>query len=87
LKDIHKSFLDSIVVELSLPNSPIPRQILLSILSEAIDETPRDAKEFPQALWDAMGDFAVRESPHSVENTDDSGPANEYRVLCSCRNF
>lgn len=60
LKSMHKSFLDSIVVELCLPQSPIPKQILLNILSEAIDETPRDAKRFPQALWDAMGDLAVR---------------------------
>lgn len=66
LKDVHKSFLDSIVVELGLPNSPIPKQILLSILNEAIDETPRDAKQFPQALWDAMGDLAVRTTQQRI---------------------
>ena len=59
VKDVHKSFLDSIVVELSLPASPWKRQILLHLLREAIEENPRDAKRFPQALWDAMGDFSV----------------------------
>ena len=56
---MHKSFLDSIVVELCLPHSPFPKQVLLGILSEAIDETPRDAKRFPRILWDAMGDLSV----------------------------
>jgi hypothetical protein len=59
LKNVHKSFLDSIVVELCLPQSKFPKQILIHILHEAIDETPRDAKRFPQELWDAMGDLAV----------------------------
>lgn len=60
LKSVHKSFLDSIIVELCLPQSPIPRQVLLQILHEAVIESPREAKKFPQAVWDAMGDFAVR---------------------------
>ncbi len=59
LKGVHKSFLDSIVVELCLPDSAYPKQILIHILHEAIDETPRDAKRFPQSLWDAMGDLSV----------------------------
>lgn len=58
-KIVHRSFLDSIIVELSLPGSTVPKQILLHILREAIDESPKDAKRFPQVLWDAMGDFAV----------------------------
>ena len=60
VKAVHKSFLDSIIVELAFPNSTVPRQILLYILNEAVDESPRDAKAFPQSLWDAMGDFSVR---------------------------
>lgn len=56
---MHKSFLDSIVVELCLPQSTYPKQILIQLLAEAIDETPRDAKRFPQELWDAMGDLSV----------------------------
>ena len=60
LKNIHKSFLDSIVIELCLPNSQISRQIMLQILREAVEEAPKEAKRFPQALWDAVGDFAVR---------------------------
>ncbi|KIP10936.1 hypothetical protein PHLGIDRAFT_125248 [Phlebiopsis gigantea 11061_1 CR5-6] len=59
LKSVHKSFLDSIIVELCFPQSLIPKAVLLGILSEAIDETPRDAKRFPQALWDAMGDLSM----------------------------
>ncbi|PCH43414.1 hypothetical protein WOLCODRAFT_138330 [Wolfiporia cocos MD-104 SS10] len=59
LKSVHKSFIDSIIVELCLPRSEIPRQILYQILHEAIAETPRDAKRFPQALWDAVGDLSV----------------------------
>ncbi|KAI0093110.1 hypothetical protein BDY19DRAFT_989781 [Irpex rosettiformis] len=58
IKGVHKSFLDSIVVELCLPASAYPKQILIHILHEAIDETPRDAKRFPQELWDAMGDLS-----------------------------
>lgn len=29
------------------------------ILQEAIEESPRDARRFPQALWDAVGDLSV----------------------------
>lgn len=49
-------------MELCFPQSLIPKAVLLGILSEAIDETPRDAKRFPQALWDAMGDLSVSPS-------------------------
>ncbi|GBE81159.1 hypothetical protein SCP_0308850 [Sparassis crispa] len=59
LKAVHKSFLDSIIVELCLPESAIPRQVLYQILHEAIEESPRDAKLFPQAVWDAVGDLSV----------------------------
>ncbi|KZT10678.1 uncharacterized protein LAESUDRAFT_734491 [Laetiporus sulphureus 93-53] len=59
LKDVHKSFIDSIIVELCLPQSSMPKQILYQILHDAIAETPRDAKRFPQALWDAVGDLSV----------------------------
>ena len=60
IKSIHKSFLDSLVVELCLPSSPIPKQILYQLLGESMDETPKDAKRFSQALWDAVGDLSVR---------------------------
>lgn len=59
LKTMHKSFLDSIVVELCLPNSQYSKQIMLQLLEEATTESPKETKRFPQALWDAVGDFSV----------------------------
>lgn len=59
LKKMHKSFLDSIIIELCLPNPPTPKHILFQILHEAVAEAPKEAKRFPQPLWDAVGDFAV----------------------------
>ena len=59
LKTMHKSFLDSIVVELCLPNSQYSKQIMLQLLEEATTESPRETKRFPQTLWDAVGDFSV----------------------------
>ena len=61
LRNIHKSFLDSIIVELCLPQSLIPKSILFQILEEAFEESSRDTKLFPQGLWDAIGDLSVRE--------------------------
>ncbi|KAI0696691.1 hypothetical protein BC835DRAFT_1271539 [Cytidiella melzeri] len=77
LKSVHKSFLDSIVVELCLPDSTYPKQILIHILSEALDETPRDAKRFPQELWDAMGDLASTVQLLEVLETPLLGPEGE----------
>ena len=59
LQDIYKSFLDSIIIELCLPNSPTPKRILFQILHQAVDEAPREARRFPQGLWDAVGDLSV----------------------------
>lgn len=73
LKAMHKSFLDSIVVELCLPNSQYSKQIMLQLLEEATTESPKETKRFPQALWDAVGDFSVGISPtvfcaHSLDH-------------------
>ena len=59
LKHVHKSFLDSLIVELCLPNSPIPKLVLYQLLSETVEESPREAKQFSQAVWDAVGDLSV----------------------------
>lgn len=59
LKDAGKSFLDSIILELCFPRAPYPMTVLYEILREAVDESPKDAKRFPQALWDAVGDLSV----------------------------
>lgn len=59
LKDACKSFLDSIIVELCFPRAPYPKRILYHILHDAVDESPREAKRFPQSMWDAVGDLSV----------------------------
>lgn len=59
LKFACKSFLDSIIIELSFPEAPYPKRVLYQILHEAIDECPREAKRFPQELWNAVGDLSV----------------------------
>ncbi|KAJ7268689.1 hypothetical protein B0H12DRAFT_61164 [Mycena haematopus] len=58
LKEAGKSFLDSIILELCFPRAPYPMTVLYEILREAVDESPKDAKRFPQALWDAVGDLS-----------------------------
>ena len=59
LKDACKSFLDSIIIELCFPRAPYPKQILFHILHDAVHESPREAKRFPQSMWDAVGDLSV----------------------------
>lgn len=59
LKDACKSFLDSIIIELCFPRAPYPKRILYHILHDAVDESPREAKRFPQSMWDAVGDLSV----------------------------
>ncbi|KAJ3984757.1 hypothetical protein F5890DRAFT_1474338 [Lentinula detonsa] len=53
------SFLDSIIVELCFPGAPYAKAILYQILHDAIEESPRDARRFPQLLWDFVGDLSV----------------------------
>ncbi|OAX37405.1 hypothetical protein K503DRAFT_850462 [Rhizopogon vinicolor AM-OR11-026] len=59
LKDACKSFLDSIIIELCFPKQPYPKRILYHILHDAVEESPREAKRFPQAMWDAVGELSV----------------------------
>ena len=59
LREAYKSYVDSIVIELCLPNSHYPKYILARILEDATQEAPREAKRFPQALFDALGDLSV----------------------------
>ncbi|KAK7005784.1 hypothetical protein R3P38DRAFT_3214731 [Favolaschia claudopus] len=58
LKAAGKSFLDSIILELCFPRAPYPMTVLYEILHDAVDESPKEAKRFPQALWDAVGDLS-----------------------------
>ncbi|KAL0578301.1 hypothetical protein V5O48_003712, partial [Marasmius crinis-equi] len=53
-----RSFLDCIIIELCFPRAPYPKAILYSILRDAVEEAPKEARRFPQALWDAVGDLA-----------------------------
>ncbi|KAG7098800.1 hypothetical protein E1B28_000705 [Marasmius oreades] len=54
-----RSFLDCIIIELCFPNGTYPQNVLYAILHEAVKEAPKEARRFPQALWDAVGDLAV----------------------------
>ncbi|KAK7035444.1 hypothetical protein VNI00_011737 [Paramarasmius palmivorus] len=58
VREACRSFLDSIVVELCFPRAPYPKAILYQILHDAVDEAPKEARRFPQALWDAVGDLS-----------------------------
>ncbi|KAF8650432.1 hypothetical protein AX16_005235 [Volvariella volvacea WC 439] len=58
LKEACKSFIDSIILELCFPDAPFTKPVLFQILHDAIKESPREAKRFPQALWDAIGDWS-----------------------------
>lgn len=59
LRDAGRSFLDSIILELCFPRAPYSQAVLYNILHDAIEENPREARRFPQALFDAVGDLAV----------------------------
>jgi hypothetical protein len=51
--------MDSIIIELSFPEAPYPKRVLYQILHDAVDESPREARRFPQELWNAVGDLSV----------------------------
>jgi len=59
LRDACISFLDSIIIELCFPRAPYPKAVLYQILRDAVEESPKEAKRFPQALWDAVGDLSA----------------------------
>ena len=80
LKVACKSFLDSIIIELSFPEAPYPKRILYQILHEAVDESPREAKRFPQELWNAVGDLSVR-LPYFVPTCIDEFNMNPHRKV------
>lgn len=60
LRPVYKSFLDSTVVELCLPGSVFTTQALFACLKAIGEESARELKRCPQAMWDAVGDLAVR---------------------------
>ncbi|KAF8444599.1 hypothetical protein L210DRAFT_978319 [Boletus edulis BED1] len=77
LKDACKSFLDSIIIELCFPRSPYPKRILYHILHDAVDESPREAKRFPQSMWDAVGDLSVSLELRELLESPLLGPEGE----------
>ncbi|KAK2464212.1 hypothetical protein APHAL10511_003669 [Amanita phalloides] len=66
LREACLSFMDSIIIELCFPRPPYPRDILFSILREAVEEAPKEARRFPQLFWDAIGDFSTSVELHSL---------------------
>jgi hypothetical protein len=91
LRDSYRSFLDSIIIELCLPSSPSPKRILFQILHEAVDEAPREAKRFPQAVWDAIGDLSVSRifhaCMHSMSHYDALSRSSSSCKRCSSHLF
>ena len=69
LRDAYKSYVDSIVIELCLPNSRYPKYILARILEDATEEAPRERRRFPKALFDALGDLAVNVHANSTPDS------------------
>ncbi|KAG6866749.1 hypothetical protein C0991_011408 [Blastosporella zonata] len=59
LREACVSFLDTIIIELCFPRAPYPKDVLYQVLRDAVKESPREAKRFPQKLWDAVGDLSV----------------------------
>jgi hypothetical protein len=69
LRDAYKSYVDSIVIELCLPNSQYPKYILARILEDATEEALHEKRRFPQALFDALGDLAVNVYANSTPDS------------------
>ncbi|PPQ87476.1 hypothetical protein CVT25_008212 [Psilocybe cyanescens] len=77
LRGAADSFLDSIIIELCFPRGAYPKAILYRILHDAIEESPRDAKRFPQELWDAVGDLSVSVELQELLSAPLFGPEGE----------
>ena len=59
LRPMYKSFMDSIIVELCLPNSEFSAQALINCLHTIQIESFKDTKRCPQAMWDAIAVLSV----------------------------
>ena len=79
LREACVSFLDSIVIELCFPRAPYPKVILYQVLRDAVNESPKETKRFPQAMWDAVGDLSA--SFHSIPQ--DLLPLKRRHIGCS----
>jgi hypothetical protein len=83
LREGYRSYIDSIVIELCLPNSRYPKYILARILEDATQEAPREKRRFPQVLFDALGDLAV--SAHALPHPQQSDFSYVIRLHCNCK--
>ncbi|TRM69506.1 hypothetical protein BD626DRAFT_533140 [Schizophyllum amplum] len=77
LREAGRSFLDSIIIELAFPESIYPKSILYNILHDAVEEAPREAKRFPQALWDSVGDLSEAVELQQILETPLLGPEGQ----------
>ncbi|KAG9316615.1 hypothetical protein JVU11DRAFT_2669 [Chiua virens] len=64
-------------LQLCFPRAPYPKQILYHILHDAVDESPKEAKRFPQAMWDAVGDLSVSLELQELLESPLLGPQSE----------
>ena len=62
MRPVFKSFMDSTIVELCLPNSEFTVHALIACLQMVQTETPKETKRCPQAMWDAIAALSVSPS-------------------------
>lgn len=56
----HRSLIDAVIIELVLPESQYEPHILVAILLDALDTTPKEeTKKFSQSVFDALGNFSL----------------------------
>ncbi|KAG6831829.1 hypothetical protein H0H87_003748 [Tephrocybe sp. NHM501043] len=74
LREAGVSFLDSIIIELCFPKAPYPKAVLYQVLRDAVEESPLEAKRFPQELWDAVGDLSISVELQQILEAPLAGP-------------
>lgn len=63
----HKSLIDAVIIELVLPESRYETHILLAVLQDALDTTPKEeTKKFSQSVFDALGNLSVLDDMRNV---------------------
>ncbi|KAG6920263.1 hypothetical protein DXG01_005032 [Tephrocybe rancida] len=77
LREACVSFLDSIIIELCFPRAPYPKDVLYQVLRDAIEESPKEAKRFPQQLWNAVGDLSISVELQQLLEAPLAGPEGE----------
>ncbi|KAG5647031.1 hypothetical protein DXG03_001401 [Asterophora parasitica] len=77
LREACVSFLDSIIIELCFPRAPYPKAILYQVLRDTVDESPKEAKRFPQELWNAVGELSTSVELQQLLEAPLAGPDGE----------